>query len=91
MSTYQIDLNSDIGESFGAYTIGQDDNVIKEITSANSACGLHAGDPLIMEDTIKKCKAASVAIGAHPGYPDLIGFGRRSISISPSEAKAYLL
>lgn len=86
---YKVDLNSDLGESFGAYTIGMDSEVLKYISSANVACGFHAGDPMVMEKTIAMAKANGVAVGAHPGYPDLIGFGRRNMSISPAEAKAY--
>ena len=87
---FQVDLNSDLGESFGAYTIGMDEAVIAHISSANVACGYHAGDPLVMDKTVASCKAAGVAVGAHPGYPDLIGFGRRNIACSPKDAKAYV-
>jgi UPF0271 protein len=90
MSLY-IDLNSDIGESFGNYTLGMDAKVMEHVTSVNIACGWHAGDPLIMEETVKNCKEKGVAIGAHPGYPDLMGFGRRKMAISPKEAQAYML
>ena len=86
-----VDLNSDLGESFGAYTIGMDSEVMKYVTSSNIACGWHAGDPLIMNDTVKEAVKNSVAIGAHPGYPDLLAFGRRNIDITPAEAKAYML
>ena len=86
---YKVDLNSDLGESFGAYTIGMDSEVLKYISSANVACGFHAGDPMVMEKTVALAKANGVAVGAHPGYPDLIGFGRRNMTISPAEAKAY--
>ena len=87
---YKVDLNSDLGESFGAYTIGMDAEVIAHISSANIACGYHAGDPLVMDATIAACKKAGVACGAHPGHPDLIGFGRRNLACSPKEAKAYV-
>lgn len=87
---YKVDLNSDLGESFGNYTIGMDDAVIAHISSANVACGYHAGDPLVMDKTVASCKTAGVAVGAHPGYPDLIGFGRRNIACSPKDAKAYV-
>lgn len=87
---YQVDLNSDLGESFGAYTIGLDSEVIPHVTSANVACGFHAGDPLVMARTVAAAKAAGVAVGAHPGYPDLMGFGRRNMACSPKEAKAYV-
>ncbi|WP_027717371.1 LamB/YcsF family protein [Desulfovirgula thermocuniculi] len=86
-----VDLNADIGESFGAYTIGLDEELIKYITSANIACGLHAGDPLVMERTVALAAAHGVAVGAHPGYPDLQGFGRRDMSLSPAEVKAYVM
>lgn len=85
-----IDLNCDLGESFGAYTIGMDSAVIPYITSANVACGYHAGDPLVMQKTVAACKAHGVHIGAHPGYPDLMGFGRRNIAATPAEVKAYI-
>ena len=68
----RVDLNSDLGESFGNYTLGLDEEVLNHVTSANIACGWHAGDPLIMEKTVKLCKEKGVAIGAHPGYPDLM-------------------
>lgn len=87
---YKVDLNSDLGESFGAYTIGMDSAVIPYITSANVACGYHAGDPLVMQKTVAACKKNGVHIGAHPGYPDLMGFGRRNIAATPAEVKAYI-
>ena len=87
---YKVDLNSDLGESFGAYTIGMDAAVIAHVSSANVACGYHAGDPLVMERTVASAKAAGVAVGAHPGYPDLLGFGRRGMVCSPKEVKAYV-
>ena len=80
---YQIDLNSDMGESFGAYKIGGDEEIIKYVTSANVACGFHAGDPMVMDATVKAAAARGVAVGAHPGYPDLLGFGRRKWCSSP--------
>ena len=86
---FRVDLNSDLGESFGAYTIGLDSEVIKVVTSANVACGWHAGDPVVMEATIAAAKAAGTAVGAHPGFLDLMGFGRRNMVVSPAEAKAY--
>lgn len=86
-----IDLNCDLGESFGAYKIGMDEEVIPYITSANVACGYHAGDPLVMKKTVAMCKARGVGIGAHPGYPDLLGFGRRNMTVKPEEAKAYVM
>lgn len=85
-----VDLNSDLGESFGNYKIGLDEEVIKYVTSANIACGWHAGDPLVMEKTVEIAKKQGTSIGAHPGYPDLMGFGRRSMVVTPEEVKAYL-
>ncbi len=87
---YRVDLNADLGESFGAYTIGMDSEVIRYISSANVACGFHAGDPLVMEQTVKMAKEAGTAVGAHPGFPDLSGFGRRNMKVSVAEAKAYI-
>ena len=86
-----VDLNSDIGESFGAYTLGVDEQVMEHVSSVNIACGYHAGDPLIMDRTVQIAKKLGVAIGSHPGYPDLMGFGRRPMNISPVEARAYML
>ncbi len=88
---YKIDLNSDIGESFGAYCMGDDEAVMDAVTSANVACGFHAGDPLVMKKTIKNCAAKGVAVGAHPGYPDLVGFGRRNMKCTPEEEYADCL
>lgn len=85
-----VDLNADLGESFGTYTLGMDKQVLAHITSANVACGFHAGDPVEMEKTARLAKAAGVAVGAHPGYPDLAGFGRREMGLSPDEACAYV-
>ena len=87
----RVDLNSDLGESFGRYTLGMDDQILPVISSANVACGFHASDPVVMEKTVKLAKASGVAVGAHPGYPDLMGFGRRNMVISPDEARAYIL
>lgn len=87
---YQIDLNSDMGESFGAYKIGNDEGILPYITSANIACGYHAGDPMVMDKVVKTAKAQGVAVGAHPGYPDLMGFGRRKMVLSPYEIKNYM-
>ena len=88
---YKVDLNSDLGESFGNYTLGMDDKIIPLITSANVACGFHASDPVVMAKTIKMAADAGIEAGAHPGYPDLMGFGRRNMNVSPEEAKAYVL
>ncbi|MDY5025332.1 MAG: 5-oxoprolinase subunit PxpA [Oliverpabstia sp.] len=87
----RVDLNSDLGESFGRYTLGMDDKIIPLITSANVACGYHASDPVVMEKTIAMAKEAGIRVGAHPGFPDLMGFGRRNMNVSPAEAKAYTL
>ena len=87
---YKVDLNSDLGESFGAYKMGLDEEVLAFVSSANVACGYHAGDPLVMEKTVAAAKSAGVAVGAHPGYPDLMGFGRRNMVCTPKEAKAYV-
>jgi len=86
----KIDLNCDLGESFGAYTIGMDDKVIPLISSCNIACGFHASDPVVMKKTTAMAKEAGIGIGAHPGYPDLMGFGRRNMNVSPEEAGAYI-
>lgn len=86
-----IDLNSDIGESFGAYIMGDDNGVMKSITSANVACGFHAGDPSVLRKTVSLCAKAGVAVGAHPGYHDLAGFGRRNMACTSDEAYADCL
>ena len=83
---YQIDLNCDLGESFGRYTLGMDEEVIPYISSANIACGYHASDPVIMEKTVQMAKANGVHVGAHTGFPDLLGFGRSNMSLSAKEA-----
>ena len=88
---YRIDLNSDLGESFVRYTLGLDDQIIPLVSSANIACGQHAGDPVVMRKTVGMAKDAGIAIGAHPGYPDLQGFGRRDMHLSPDEAYSYML
>ena len=88
---HKIDLNSDLGESFGAYTLGMDERLMDYITSANVACGWHAGDPMVMQKTLHAAAQKGVAVGAHPGYPDLMGFGRREMKITPEEAYAYVL
>jgi len=81
----KIDLNADIGESYGVYKIGADEQILEYITSANIACGFHAGDPSIMRRTVHMALEKGVAIGAHPGFPDLHGFGRRFMQLSPEE------
>ncbi len=82
-----IDFNCDMGESFGMYKMGLDEEVIKYITSANIACGFHAGDPTWMRATVDLAEERGVAIGAHPSFPDLAGFGRRNMIVSPEEAR----
>jgi 5-oxoprolinase (ATP-hydrolysing) subunit A len=90
MPVNKIDLNSDVGESFGNYTIGLDQDVIPLISSANIACGFHAGDPAVMRRTVAIARENGVAIGAHPGFPDLVGFGRRTLDASLEEIKDYV-
>lgn len=90
MAGKQIDMNSDVGESFGNYKLGLDEEVIPLISSANIACGFHAGDPAVMKRTIAIAKENGVALGAHPGYPDLIGFGRRAMDASLEEINDYV-
>lgn len=85
--THRVDLNCDMGESFGAYEIGADDAVFPFITSANIACGFHAGDPGVMRATVALARAHGVAVGAHPGFLDLAGFGRRELAVSPQEVE----
>lgn len=86
-----IDINCDMGEGFGDYSAGDDTGMLSLVTTANVACGFHAGDPHIMFNLARKAKEAGVAIGAHPGYPDLWGFGRRPMTYSPQELKALLV
>lgn len=80
-----------MGESFGLYTIGQDEEMMKFISSANIGCGFHGGDPHVMNQTVRLAKEYDVAIGAHPGFPDLMGFGRRYMSCTPEEVKDYVV
>jgi UPF0271 protein len=87
----KIDLNSDIGEGFGAYRVGDDEALIDVVSSANVACGFHAGDPVIMGRTVKMAKERQVSIGAHPGLPDLMGFGRRAIQMDSAELEKHLI
>ncbi len=91
MTTTSIDLNCDMGESFGHYSLGNDTAMLDIVTSANIACGLHAGDPLVMRHTVEMAIARGVAVGAHPGYPDLQGFGRRPLSMGAEELEATIL
>jgi 5-oxoprolinase (ATP-hydrolysing) subunit A len=86
-----IDLNCDMGESFGTYKLGLDEEVIKYITSANIACGWHAGDPMVMDKTVRMAAENGVGVGAHPGYPDLLGFGRRNMDCLPEEIRNYVV
>lgn len=86
-----IDLNSDLGESFGAWPMGQDEMLMTSITSANVACGFHAGDPSVMRRTVALAVRYGVAVGAHPGFPDLVGFGRRELQASPQEVEDFVL
>ena len=83
----EIDLNADVGESFGTYKLGRDADLIPLITSANIACGFHAGDPGVMRATVALAKEHRVAVGAHPGFPDLVGFGRRELQATPKEVE----
>ncbi|HEX6965958.1 MAG TPA: 5-oxoprolinase subunit PxpA, partial [Gemmatimonadaceae bacterium] len=81
----RVDLNCDMGESFGAWSMGADDEILPYITSANIACGYHAGDPAVMRRTVAAAVARRVAVGAHPGLPDLVGFGRRAMEVTPDD------
>ena len=83
----RIDLNADIGESFSVYVLGQDDALLRQVTSANVACGFHAGDPGTMARTVEAAVARGVGVGAHPGLPDLAGFGRRAMAVTPDEVR----
>ncbi len=87
----RIDINCDMGESFGTYKLGRDQEIMEYISSANIACGWHAGDPMVMEQTVCLAKDYGVAVGAHPGYPDLMGFGRRRMDLALSEIENYVL
>jgi UPF0271 protein len=87
----KIDINCDLGESYGHFKVGQDSKIMPHITSANVACGFHAGDPVTMAQTVKLAKKFGVAVGAHPGYPDLMGFGRREMKLNHEELKNYIM
>lgn len=87
---HTVDLNCDLGESFGNYKCGLDEEVIRYISSANVACGFHASDPAVMARTVALARENGVSVGAHPGYPDLQGFGRRDMDASPAEVKAMV-
>lgn len=86
-----VDLNSDVGESYGNYLYGNDEENMHYLTSVNIACGLHGGDPIVMRHTVELAHEKGVAIGAHPGLPDLQGFGRRKIEVAPEEARDFVL
>lgn len=86
-----MDINCDMGESYGRYRLGEDAAILLWVSSANIACGMHAGDPVVMQATVKLAKQAGAAVGAHPGYPDLQGFGRRAMEMSPEEVEALVL
>jgi UPF0271 protein len=85
-----VDLNADMGEGFGRYRLN-DDALLATVTSASIACGFHAGDPVVMRETVMSAQARGVTIGAHPGYPDLVGFGRRDLAVPPSEVEAIVV
>lgn len=87
----QIDMNSDLGESFGDWTMGNDLALLQLVSSANVACGFHAGDPRVMLGTVEACAAAGVAVGAHPGFLDLVGFGRRRMMLSAHEVRTDVM
>jgi 5-oxoprolinase (ATP-hydrolysing) subunit A len=87
----RVDLNCDFGESFGIYRLGEEKEILRYVTSVNVACGFHAGDPLVMRKTVQMALEQKVAIGAHPGFPDLLGFGRRNMAVTPEEAYAYVI
>jgi 5-oxoprolinase (ATP-hydrolysing) subunit A len=87
----RIDLNSDLGEAFGPWPMGQDALLMPVISSANVACGFHAGDPATMRATTRLARAHGVAVGAHPGFPDLVGFGRREMQVRPQEVEDLVL
>lgn len=85
-----IDVNCDLGESFGNWTMGRDEEMMRLVTTANVACGFHGGDPVTMARTVRLAREHGVAVGAHPGLPDLLGFGRRAMALSPEDAGAYI-
>lgn len=91
MLKHKIDINCDLGESYGEFKVGNDAEIMPHITSANVACGFHAGDPMVMAQTVRLAKKHNVAIGAHPGFPDLMGFGRREMQLTAEEAKNYTI
>lgn len=86
-----IDLNCDLGEGFGRYSLATDESILQAVTSANLACGFHAGDPLVMQQALEQCRRMGVQVGAHPGYPDLVGFGRRALKASYDQVRADVI
>ncbi len=91
MTAHRINLNADLGESFGAWTMGRDSDLLQLVNSANVACGFHAGDPLVMRQTVATARWHGVSIGAHPSFPDLQGFGRRRMDMKPAELEAAVV
>src|SRR5512139_61975 len=89
--SYKVDLNCDMGEGFGVYRLGFDEEAMPYVTSANIACGFHASDPMTMLRTVRLAKKHGVAVGAHPSFPDLVGFGRRMLEASPDEIRADVI
>ena len=87
----RIDVNTDTGESFGRWHLGDDTRLLSYVSSANIACGMHAGDPVVMDKVVSDCAKSGVAVGAHPGFPDLQGFGRREIRMSPAEVESFVM
>ncbi|MHB8757123.1 MAG: LamB/YcsF family protein [Bacillota bacterium] len=90
-ATIRVDINCDLGEGFGVYHLGPDEQLLKVVSSANVACGFHAGDPSVMRRTVAIARECGVAIGAHPGYPDLVGFGRREMKAAPREVEDMVI
>src|SRR5687767_2272965 len=88
---HQVDLNADVGESFGVYIVGDDAGVLRSVTSASVAAGFHGGDPSVLRRTVRLAKQHGVAVGAHPGFADLAGFGRRELRVSAWEAEDLVL
>ena len=91
MTRTRVDLNGDVGESYGAWTLGHDADVIPSLSSVNVACGFHAGDPTVMRRTVRLAVHHGAAVGAHPGFPDLVGFGRRPLAASAGEVEDLVL
>src|SRR5690242_1147994 len=86
-----IDLNSDVGESFGPFKVGEDDAIMQSVTSVNVACGFHGGDPRSIERTVREAAGRGIGVGAHPGFPDLVGFGRRNMELTEHEIRTDVL